>query len=102
MAWVGFDQPTPLGRGEVGGRAALPMWMDYMKVALKGVPQQSFPRPSGLVNVRINPENGKLAAAGSSKAIFEIVPTEQIPEPDDSAPLNPYEESDDAGLEDIF
>ena len=102
VAWVGFDQPTPLGRGEVGGRAALPMWMDYMKVALKGVPQQSFPRPSGLVNVRINPENGKLAAAGSSKAIFEIVPTEQIPEPDDSAPLNPYEESDDAGLEDIF
>ena len=102
VAWVGFDQPTPLGRGEVGGRAALPMWMDYMKVALQGVPQQSFPRPSGLVNVRINPENGKLAAAGSSKAIFEIVPTEQIPEPDDSAPLNPYEESNDAGLEDIF
>lgn len=103
VAWVGFDQPTPLGRGEVGGRAALPMWLDYMKVALKDMPQTSYSRPPGLVNVRINPENGKLAAAGSPSAIFELVQSEHIPEPDDAGPVNPYEpDSDGAGLEDIF
>lgn len=103
VAWVGFDQPSPLGRGEVGGRAALPMWLDYMKVALKGVPQTSHPRPPGLVNVRINPENGKLAAAGSPSAIFELVQSEHIPEPDEQGPVNPYEpEGDGASLEDIF
>lgn len=103
VAWVGFDQPTPLGRGEVGGRAALPMWLDYMKVALKGMPQTSYPRPPGLVNVRINPENGKLAAAGSPSAIFELVQSEHIPEPDDTGPVNPYEpDGEGAGLEDIF
>jgi penicillin-binding protein 1A len=83
IAWVGFDQPTPLGRGEVGGRAALPMWMDFMKFALKDVPQETLPRPPGLVNVRINPKNGKLAAADDPDAIFETVPQNHIPEPDD-------------------
>ena len=103
VAWVGFDQPTPLGRGEVGGRAALPMWMDYMKEALKGVPEVSYPRPPGLVNVRINPENGKLAAAGSPDAIFEIVQSEHIPEPDDSPATNPYAPDEGStSLEDIF
>ena len=35
--YIGFDTPTPMGRKEVGGRAALPVWIDYMEVALKGV-----------------------------------------------------------------
>lgn len=34
-AWVGFDNSTSLGRRETGGRAALPMWIDYMREALK-------------------------------------------------------------------
>ncbi|HAC58727.1 MAG TPA: peptidase [Rhodobiaceae bacterium] len=79
VVWVGFDQPTPLGRGEVGGRAALPAWMDYMRVALDGVPQERAPRPPGLVNVRIDRETGLLAAAGDPDAIFETVPQNAIP-----------------------
>jgi penicillin-binding protein 1A len=79
IAWVGFDQPQPLGRGEVGGRAALPMWMDFMKVALQGVPDAWPERPPGLVTVRIDPETGKLAAAGAPEAIFEMVPAELVP-----------------------
>jgi penicillin-binding protein 1A len=81
IAWVGFDQPQPLGRGEVGGRAALPMWMDFMKVALQGVPDAWPERPPGLVTVRIDPETGKLAAAGAPEAIFEMVPAELVPAP---------------------
>ncbi len=82
ISWVGFDQPTPLGRGEVGGRAALPVWMDFMRSALKGVPQETLPRPPGLVNVRINRDNGRLASAGDPDAIFETVQQDRVPEPD--------------------
>ncbi len=99
IAWVGFDQPTPLGRGEVGGRAALPIWMDFMRQALKGVPQATLPRPPGLVNVRINPANGRLAAAGDPDAIFETVQQARIPEPDSDTG---FDDPDKAGLEDLY
>ncbi len=40
VVWLGFDQPSTLGRGEYGGVAALPIWVDYMRAALKSVPYQ--------------------------------------------------------------
>ena len=40
--WVGFDQPATLGKREAGGRAALPIWIDFMDVALKGVPESAL------------------------------------------------------------
>ncbi len=40
IVWMGFDQPSTLGRREYGGVAALPVWMDFMKAQLKGVPYQ--------------------------------------------------------------
>ncbi len=42
----------PLGRQETGGKAALPMWIDYMRAALAGVEQRKIEPPSGLVTVR--------------------------------------------------
>jgi penicillin-binding protein 1A len=49
--WVGHDQPRSLGGGESGGRIALPIWVDYMGVALKGKPVQELPAPpAGLVH----------------------------------------------------
>ncbi|MBI2383762.1 MAG: penicillin-binding protein 1A [Gammaproteobacteria bacterium] len=82
VCWLGFDQPTPLGRGEVGGRAALPMWMDFMQAALKGVPEEWPERPPGLVSVRINPQTGKLASATAQDAMFEVVQAEHLPPAD--------------------
>ncbi len=38
VAWVGFDQPTTLGRREYGGIAALPIWINFMGQALQGTP----------------------------------------------------------------
>src|SRR3546814_3741267 len=73
IAWGGFDQPAPLGAGEVGARAALPIWIDYMRVELAGVPQARLHRPAGLVDVRVDPRTGKLASAGTPGAVFEIV-----------------------------
>ncbi len=78
--WVGFDTPKTLGRSEVGGRAALPIWMDYMRVALKDSPNQPFPRPEGLVNVPIDKETGKAVPADTPNAFFEIFRKQYAPE----------------------
>jgi penicillin-binding protein 1A len=77
--WVGFDKLEPLGRGETGGRAALPMWIDYMAVALKGVQEQKQEPPEGLVTVRIDPGTGLLAGSGQTDAIFETFREENVP-----------------------
>lgn len=47
--WVGYDKEKTIGKGEVGGRAALPLWLEYMKSAHVNLPQTSFPVPSGIV-----------------------------------------------------
>ncbi len=50
VAWMGFDDPRSLGANESGGGLALPMWLDYMAVALQGVPvAPAAPPPPGLV-----------------------------------------------------
>jgi len=51
VAWVGFDQPSNLGRGETGGRTALPIWIDYMKVALNGVKDKPLVKPARVSRV---------------------------------------------------
>jgi penicillin-binding protein 1A len=79
-AWVGFDQQTrSLGNYETGSKAALPMWIEFMRTALKGVPEEIMPRPDDLVTVKINPETGELAGANDSDAIFEIFRAERAP-----------------------
>jgi len=79
ISWVGFDKFQPLGSRETGGRAALPMWIDYMKVALDGMPESIMERPKGLVNVRIDPVTGKLTNASNPDAIFEVFRIENAP-----------------------
>jgi len=80
IAWVGFDSAKPLGRGEVGGRAALPAWMDYMREALKDVPETPLEMPAGITTVRIDPKTGKRARAGQKDAIFEVFRVENAPQ----------------------
>jgi penicillin-binding protein 1A len=80
VAWVGFDKLEPLGRGETGGRSALPMWIDYMAVALDGVEVKKQQPPPGLVTVRIDPSTGLLAGSGQSDAVFETFREEYVPQ----------------------
>ena len=77
--WLGYDRVQPLGNGETGGRAALPMWVSYMGEALKGVPESVLPQPPGLVTVRIDPQTGLLMPPGQSGGIFEIFRPEYVP-----------------------
>ncbi len=80
-AWVGFDQQQlSLGNYETGSKAALPMWIEYMRTALQGIAEDMMPRPEGLVNVKINAETGELANANDSNVVFEIFRTESVPQ----------------------
>jgi len=79
-AWVGFDQQArSLGNYETGSRAALPMWIEFMRTALQGVPEEMMPTPENIVSVKINPETGELASAKDKDAIFEIFRAEFAP-----------------------
>ena len=77
--WVGFDKYTPLGRREFGGTAALPIWIEYMREALRDSPVTARPVPPGIVSVRIDPDTGMLADPGQSNAIFEYFMRENVP-----------------------
>ncbi|MDM0104918.1 penicillin-binding protein 1A [Variovorax sp. J22R24] len=51
VAWMGYDTPRKLGDRETGGGLSLPIWINYMETAIKGVPVAEVPAPSGVVNV---------------------------------------------------
>jgi len=98
IAWLGFDNAKPLGRGEVGGRAALPAWISFMREALKGVPEEPLEMPAGMVTIRINAETGKAAHTGEKNSLFEVFREENLPEipaqqSEAITPENPAEES---------
>lgn len=79
VTWVGFDSSKPLGRGEVGGRAALPAWIEFMQTALKDISEQPLKVPTGMVTVRIDPRTGKRASVDQQDAIFEVFRSENAP-----------------------
>ena len=73
-AWVGYDESRKsLGGKETGGKAALPIWMDFMGEALKDMPPEEFPVPAGLTFVDIDTSTGLLAASGCSGEVFKEV-----------------------------
>lgn len=78
-SWLGFDQNSLLGRREYGGSAALPIWIDYMRTALKDSPDLPRPTPKGIVTTRIDPDTGLLARPGQRNAIFEVFRSEYAP-----------------------
>lgn len=67
--WVGFDKERTIGKSEVGGKAALPIWLDYMKVAHQDLPQMSFDAPSKVKTVKIDAETGRLANSASQRVV---------------------------------
>lgn len=49
--WLGYDTPKKLGDRETGGGLSLPIWINFMEYALKGVPVTEYPAPEGVVNI---------------------------------------------------
>ncbi|HKE45874.1 MAG TPA: penicillin-binding protein 1A [Steroidobacteraceae bacterium] len=81
--WVGFDQEASLGAGEEGGRTAVPVWVHFMRQALRDTPEIRMPAPDGLVTVKISPQTGLLASADDPNAIFETFMEGHLPENSD-------------------
>jgi penicillin-binding protein 1A len=78
--WVGFDNHDPLGRAEVGGRAALPIWIQFMGKALEGMPEQTVVMPTGIVQAKIDPDTGLIAALANPEAIVEVFQSGRLPD----------------------
>lgn len=84
--WVGFDDNKPIGYGETGGKAALPIWIEYMKLALKKYGDRDFPVPEGVMSMAINRDTGKPQRSGD-RTFVEIFA--QGTEPGSAAPIGP-------------
>jgi len=71
--WVGYDNyDQPMDKYETGGHTALPVWLEYMQRALKGVPQQPFEAPSDkIIWVDIDPETGARLPPGSRGGVLQ-------------------------------
>ncbi|MEO5596921.1 MAG: penicillin-binding protein 1A, partial [Lysobacteraceae bacterium] len=76
--WVGMDDFSTLGHGEYGARAALPIWVDYMRAALKDVPLRAIEPPPGVVTVSIDRGSGRLLPDGTPGAMTEFFKSEDL------------------------
>lgn len=77
--WMGFDQPESLGRRESGGSSSLPIWVDYMALALKGKPDTGHTKPEGIVSKRIDPDTGELMPDDKPGGISEVFDENNLP-----------------------
>jgi penicillin-binding protein 1A len=93
--WLGRDDNETLGSWEQGGRTALPIWVDFMQVALDGRPEQVAPPPVGLVQSFIDPDTGERVLPGASGAVQEWFQAGNLPplrvEQRHEQDLDPYE-----------
>jgi penicillin-binding protein 1A len=80
VSWIGFDEYTPLGDTETGGKAALPMWIYFMQTALKGKPEKPLVQPAGIITARVDPNTGHAASANDPGAITEFFSATQLPD----------------------
>ncbi len=78
-AWLGFDDSSPLGHGETGGKAALPMWIEFMRTALRNKEEKIPEQPETIKTAFINPETGLLAQPGSGNGTWEYFRIENLP-----------------------
>ncbi len=74
--YIGFDDnKRNLGRGESGGRSAMPIWISYMKNALAEIPERELPLPANIIEKKIDTSSGLL---GGSKTEYFIKGTEPV------------------------
>ena len=90
--WVGKDEDEPWGVNETGTRTAIPIWLKYMKEALKDVPVKSFPIPNDVTYVKINQETGQETTFDDPNGRFEVFLNENLPDKSASG-INPLDEN---------
>lgn len=92
--WVGKDNSTTLGQWEYGANVALPIWIDYMRYALKDSPEKWFAEPLGIVTVRINKNTGKHASSNDPDSFFEMFRKEFAPSTTQYNASNNFQQGD--------
>jgi len=100
--WVGYDNPQSLH--EYGAGLALPMWIDFMKTALRNLPEKTIAQPTNVVAVRIDPATGLLANKNQSNAIVEYFREQDVPTEEESStpPQNNSTPTDATAQENLF
>jgi penicillin-binding protein 1A len=78
ITWMGYDQPQTLGKHESGSRAALPIWIDYMKPIINEYPKKLLEAPDGIIPLKINSKTGMLAKENED-GIYEYFYDEFLP-----------------------
>ena len=96
--WVGRDDFRSLGYREYGGKAALPIWIDYMRVALKDKPIATNEPPGGMVKVYVD-GSGRLSTEGGG--LTEFVKVEDLERMRNNLDFLGPEQSDEEAF-DIF
>lgn len=114
VVWVGYDDDLPLGPGEEGSRTALPIWIEFARLALAGAPEHQMDMPEGIVSVRIDRETGCPARVGQPNVMFEVFREGHVPDcerlEDTADPFNnaagidpdPEEEDEEDGDDSLF
>ncbi len=100
-AWVGFDTPETLGRRETGGHVALPIWMDFMREALKDVPEFKRPIPPGVIAARIDKTTGKLTDKKGAGTMMEYFLAGHLPAEENTDDPQ-AEDIEDEDVDDLF
>jgi len=98
--WVGRDDYKSLGYREYGGKAALPIWIDYMRVALDGRPIQPNDPPEGMVQVSVG-AGGQLIPEGQG-GLVEWVKTEDLEKMETYVDYGPEDQVPSEEAFDIF
>ena len=85
--WVGFDEERSLGESEEGSRTAVPIWVYFMREALRSVPERARPVPPGVVSLPISPRTGAFVNAADPGAISEYFLIDRLPQGVNVGPL---------------
>ncbi len=79
--YAGFDEPRSLGPRETGSSVAAPIFGEFMKAALAGVPARPFRIPNGVWLVRVRLSDGRLAHSGDTDVIWEVFRSKTLQNP---------------------
>lgn len=69
--WVGYDDQRSIGRKETGARAALPIWLEFMKKAHKDVEPEDFAPPEGIIFKQVDTKTGLLSTESCPSSLRE-------------------------------
>ncbi len=92
--WVGYDEERPLGEGEEGARTAVPIWVNFMREALRQVPDHRHARPPGLIDLPVSASTGQWSPQEGGDTLVETFMVTQLPP---GARFVPSEAASDSG-----